>query len=96
MIEFDEPAGGYTLVNAWEAEVKQAVGDLQPKMDMCGCPKCYCDACAIVLNKLEPHYVTTYRGEVFSKISQLHSGSRAEVSILAARALQQVKDSPSH
>jgi competence protein ComFB len=92
----EEFYGEYLLVNAWESMVQEAVGQMQPLMDMCGCPKCFCDACAIVLNGLPPKYVTTHRGEVFSKVSQLNLNSQADLTILAARALQQVKQSPSH
>jgi competence protein ComFB len=88
--------GDYILVNAWETMVEEAVGQMQPLMEMCGCPKCFCDACAIVLNNLPPKYVTSHRGEVFSKVSQLNTSSQADLSILAARALQQVKNSPGH
>jgi competence protein ComFB len=88
--------GDYILINAWESMVEEAVGQMQPLMEMCGCPKCFCDACAIVLNSLPPKYVTSHRGEVFSKVSQLNMNSQADLSILAARALQQVKNSPGH
>ena len=86
----------FSLYNTNEELVRASVRDLQPKMDMCCCSKCYFDACAIALNNLPPKYVTTYKGEVYSRIPQLHSGSRAEVAIIVARALKQVKESPSH
>ncbi len=88
--------GAYVLQNAWESMVKEAVAELQPKMGMCGCLKCYCDACAIALNNLEPRYVTTFKGTVYSKLPQLHSGSRADIHIVVAKALQKVKESPNH
>lgn len=94
--ENDGVYGDYILLNAWESMVQDAVGQMQPLMDMCGCPKCFFDACAIVLNGLPPKYVTTHRGEVFSKIPQLNGGNHAELSIMAARALQLVKNSPNH
>jgi competence protein ComFB len=86
----------YELVNITEEVVKKKVRELMAGMDMCLCEKCYCDACALVLNALRPHYVTTEKGLLLTMLSAENSQFKADLTTAVLQALMTVKASPKH
>ncbi len=84
------------LVNIVEELVKQTVNEVISKMDMCSCEICRLNACAIALNKLEPHYVTTTRGKLLAKIITEKMNYHTEVLVEVTKALMSVKENPLH
>lgn len=86
----------YVIVNAYEEMVKQNVLMMIEYMDMCRCDKCVSDACAMVLNQLEPHYVTTRKGELLTIIPQTVRDKHIDLTVKVVQALQKVKESPRH
>lgn len=84
------------LFNATEDLVIEAVDDLIRSMDMCDCKICRLNACAIALNALPPHYVTTTKGRLFAKISTEMAEYQAEVVVEVTKALMIVKEHPMH
>lgn len=86
----------YVVVNAYEELVKQNVLMMVEYMDMCSCDKCISDACALVLNQLPPHYVTTRKGELLSQIPQTMRDQHIDLTVKVVQALQMVKESPRH
>lgn len=87
---------GYILVNFTEEVVKKKVRDLMNTYEMCQCEKCFLDACAIVLNSMEPRYVTTTKGMLLSKLDASNAQYRADLAASVLRALKVVKESPKH
>lgn len=86
----------YILVNAYEDIVSASVKELMQYIDMCRCEKCYKDACALVLNQLKPHYVTTKKGTMLSQMPKVTIKNYSELTIIVAKTLQVVKQSPQH
>ena len=84
------------LVNTTEELVKMTVDEVISKIDMCSCDICKLNACAIALNKLEPHYVTTTRGKLLAKIITEKMNYQMEVLVEVTKALLTVKKNPLH
>ena len=91
-----DESGNYVIVNAYEELVKQHVLMMIEYMEMCSCDKCVSDACALVLNQLPPHYVTTRKGELFTQVNQAMQDQHIDLTVKVVQALQMVKDSPRH
>ena len=64
--------------------------------DVCLCDICVSDIKALALNNLKPKYVATHRGEVYSKVSQLHIQSETDIIREITAANEIVKKRPRH
>jgi competence protein ComFB len=60
--------GEKEVVNIIEDMVKLKVSDMIKDFDMCDCDLCRLNACAIALNNLPSHYVTTKKGALLGKV----------------------------
>ena len=103
MLEFESSASGnshehpdYVILNAYEELVKQSVLTMAKYMEMCTCEKCLSDVCALVLNQLPPHYVTTRKGEILTQLPQSVQDKHIDLTVKVVHALHHVKDSPRH
>jgi len=92
----EEHMEDYALVNTTEQLVREKVRELMPGLDMCQCEKCYLDACAIILNQLEPHYVTTRKGELLTLLDASERQAQVGLTVHVLQALQKIKESPRH
>lgn len=92
----DKHGEGYVLVNITEQLVCKKVAELMADFDMCRCDKCYMDACAITLNQLESHYVTTKKGELLTLLDATGYQYKTDLAVYVLKALQHVKASPQH
>lgn len=86
----------FVVVNIYEKLVKESVVDMMKHMDMCKCAKCTSDACALVLNQIQPQYVTTQKGELLSKVPQMAMNNHIDLTVKVVQALRMVKESPRH
>ena len=59
---------------------------------MCQCDKCYWDACALVLNTMRPHYVTTEKGLLLTMLSAEDYQFKADLAVSILHALKTVKE----
>jgi len=84
------------LINIVEESVKNEVLKLIESTTMCQCEKCYLCACALALNALKPHYVTTTKGALLKKIDTYTLNYQTEILVAATRAVMVVKESPWH
>jgi len=84
------------LVNVIEEIVKKKVRQLMTEYDMCKCEKCYCDACALVLNSLKPQYVTTKKGMLLELLSGGEMQYLTDLTVRSLNALKLVKNYPRH
>lgn len=64
--------------------------------DICKCSQCVEDMKAIMLNRLQPHYVVTERGLVYTKVNELVVQFRADVIKEAVMAIDIVSKNPRH
>ena len=86
----------YVPVNITEEVVKKKVKEMMADFDMCQCDKCYWDACALVLNTMRPHYVTTERGLLLTMLSAEDYQFKTDLAVSILQALKTVKESPKH
>lgn len=85
-----------TLKNHMEVIVEALVKQHMPEIDMCQCEHCRLDAMALALNRLQPAYVVSDRGELFASIDATYLQNQVDAEIAVLNALQMVKDSPRH
>lgn len=88
--------GELILTNITEELVKQTVDSIISTMNMCDCEICKLNACAIALNALPPHYVTTTKGKIMAKISTEIRVYQIQVLVETTKALLIVKEHPLH
>lgn len=62
----------------------------------CQCEKCMDDIRAIALNNLEPKYVATERGILYSKLNEFSVQAKADVIRELTKAMEKVKENPRH
>lgn len=87
----------YVLINIYEDMVMEQVNHMSEHMEMCTCNKCLSDVCALVLNQLSPHYVTSRKGELMASLGTIkESDNRMNLTVKVMHALHLVKESPRH
>ncbi len=88
--------GELILVNIVEGMVIQIVDELIETMDMCNCKRCRLNACAIALNNLPSHYVTTEKGALLGELEDIEINYRTNLTVEVTKALLFVKEHPLH
>ncbi len=86
----------YVLVNITEQVVRKKAKEMMAEYDMCCCPKCFCDVCAIALQKLPAQYATTKRGELLELVEASRLQSKTSIVVSVLKAIEKVKASPQH
>jgi len=85
------------LLNIMEGFVEEAIDTLIKENGCCNCYKCREDIKCIALNSLPVKYVSTRKGELFSKLEQ---SSRLQytidVNLACMNAIELVKNQPHH
>jgi len=84
------------LVNVMEELVKQQVKESIKELGACDCETCCLNACALALNVLEPKYVTTRKGALLTKITEMKLENMTGILVAVTRAVMQVKEYPHH
>lgn len=64
--------------------------------DVCACERCRLDIKALALNHLPPKYVVTDMGYVYTKVNELESQFKADVTVAVTNALKIVRKKPRH
>lgn len=64
--------------------------------DICTCDKCLDDIKAIALNGLKPAYVSTHKGEVFTKVKELQSQFSTDAIRELTKAIEIVSKNVNH
>lgn len=64
--------------------------------DICTCEQCIFDIKAITLNHLKPHYVVTQKGEVYSRINEMHLQFQTDVMKAIIDAIDIVSNNKRH
>ena len=62
----------------------------------CRCDQCRQDIAMIALNNLKPHYISTEKGELFTRINSLAAQYQVEVIGAIAKAIEIVSENPRH
>lgn len=88
--------GEMILVNIVEEMVRQRVDEMIKSFDMCDCMRCRLNACAIALNHLPSHYVTTEKGVLLGKLEDVEIDCQTSIAVETTKALMIVKEHPFH
>ena len=86
----------YVLVNITEQIVRKKVDEMMAEADMCRCPQCYLDVCALILNKLPSHYATTRKGELLTLVEASRLQFKTDLTVCVLQALRMVQEHPRH
>ncbi|MCM1298617.1 MAG: late competence development ComFB family protein [Firmicutes bacterium] len=85
------------ILNVMEELVNNKIQEMLPDTDCCTCENCLDDARALALNKLAPKYVSTTKGELFSKLnSEKEKQYTIDLNIAVLSALEFVSNHPRH
>lgn len=84
------------LQNATEVVVWKYLDDVVKQSGGCTCDRCRMDTAAMALNSLDPQYVVTERGLVFTKIRDMEQQNHADVIGAIASACGKVMQNPRH
>ncbi|NLK97533.1 late competence development ComFB family protein [Defluviitalea saccharophila] len=63
---------------------------------VCDCEKCKMDVAAIALNSLQPHYIVTAKGRLYTKLNTLQQQFDVDVLSAIIKAAILVKRNPQH
>ncbi len=87
----------YGLHNYTEDLVQQVLQDLLAKRDdICKCSQCQADMASLALNQLSPKYITSHKGEIYSRLEEFKIQVKADVIISVTKAMEKVKNNPRH
>lgn len=97
MLEKNDVKSRYYFKNTLEDSVVEEVeATLKRINDMCKCEKCFADICAITLNALKPHYVTTAMDELYDRVAFSDFEKLMEISEEVFKAIDIIKEHPAH
>lgn len=63
---------------------------------VCKCEDCMNDIAALALNKLKPHYISSEKGEIYSRLEEMYTQFRVDVIAAIMESAQQVSKNPRH
>jgi|LGOV01.1.fsa_nt_gb competence protein ComFB len=83
--------------NYMENAVDLLLKDLLNKYeDVCKCDMCINDIKAITLNKLKPHYVSTKKGDLYTKVDEMNLQFDIDIYKALIEAIEIVRKNPRH
>jgi competence protein ComFB len=86
------------IVNSMEKACEQIIRDMTKHMDgVCTCDVCFENMMCIALNKLPPKYVSSQKGEIFTKIDQqMIAQNKMDIEVAVITAIDFVKEHLRH
>lgn len=85
------------LVNVMEKMVDLKIEEHISKSKCCSCEQCVEDIKAIALNNLPPKYVSTQKGELFSRLDSIMvKQHNVDIDIAVLNAIEFVSTHPHH
>ena len=85
------------LVNVMEKMVELKIEEHISKTKCCPCEQCVEDIKAIALNNLPPKYVSTQKGELFSRLDSIMvKQHNVDIDIAVLNAIEFVSTHPHH
>ena len=82
--------------NIMEDFVFEKIDKIVDSLGCCTCPKCKSDIAAYVLNNIQPKYVASERGELYSKSAELNLNSNTDILMRIVSASEVIKEKPRH
>ena len=87
------------VINTMEKIVDMRIEEQlkEPTLECCKCEQCVENIKCLALNKLKPKYVSTTKGELFSKIEQVMQGqNKLDIDVAVIGAIDFVSSHPLH
>ena len=85
------------LSNYMEEAVDRTMDEiLSPRDDVCKCERCKLDIKALALNHLPPKYVVTDKGYIYTKVNELESQFKADITVAVTNAMKIIRLNPRH
>lgn len=94
--DLDNDAMKFQLRNHMEGVVRNKLDEMLLKSDICKCEVCRMDISAYALNLLEPKYVVTEKGDLFSRLDEFTPQKEVDVEIALAEAIKIISKNPRH
>ncbi len=82
--------------NYMEDAVDATLDEIREFKDSCGCERCRSDIKALALNNLPPKYVVTDKGYVYTKVNELATQFRTDITVAITNAMMVVSKNPRH
>jgi competence protein ComFB len=83
------------IINIMEKIVDVKLEAYLPGSGCCNCETCVEDIKCLALNKMQPKYVNTHKGELFSRVDQtMLRQNSVDVDIAVMNAIDMVKSKP--
>ena len=84
------------IYNVMETLVEDKMKERLAQIECCNCEKCLDDIRAIALNRLPSKYVSTNKGEVFTRISSTERQNTLDIEFAVVSAIEFVASHPHH
>lgn len=84
------------LINVMEKIVAEKLEYLLKDRDCCKCERCIEDMTAMALNRLPSKYVSSYNGELFTKLDSTLRQNSVDINVAVTNAIDCVSARPSH
>ncbi len=82
--------------NIIEILAERYLNEIWEDTDGCKCEDCRSDIMAITLNNIKPKYVSSTKGEVFSRAEEYNITKEVEIISELTKAIQIVNKNPRH
>lgn len=86
----------FQLRNHMESVVAGKLKGMLEKSSSCKCDICRMDIMAYALNLLEPKYVVTDKGDLFSRLEEFTPQAEIDVEIALTEAIKVISQNPRH
>lgn len=81
-------------VNVMENIVMEKLAERLTGINCCKCEKCINDMMAVALNELQPKYVNTRKGELFTRIDATKQQNAIDLDVAITKAIETVTAAP--
>lgn len=89
--------GELKVVNIVEKMILNSMDEvLEHKPEICRCDKCLADIVAYALNKLQPRYVVSEKGNTIAKAAYLEKSIQVALLVAVTEAVEQINAHPRH
>lgn len=83
--------------NYMEIIVEQKLDEVLAQYpNVCKCDNCKLDIAVLALNNLKPRYISTDKGQLFTRIKEMDTQAEIEVIHQIAAAVEKVSSHPNH
>lgn len=85
------------MKNVMERLVFRSYDELLPSVpELCRCPLCREDVLVYALNRLPPHYTSTLKGEIVSKLELEAGQGSVDTTVVLMEGMRMVAAAPRH